>query len=183
MWWNVIYTCHNKPQATLNFFIDRGFRVYTEDLLSSWSAFLRADEEEIRSQPAGTKPAETSPAVRAERFVNCNLRHAPDTFDAVLLWDLLDYLDRDAASLVAAKLSTLVRENGAILAIFHTRPPAQFQRYRMLDAHNLELVPTPAVVKPQHVYQNREIQDLFEGFRSSKTFVGRDQLREGVFIK
>jgi len=95
----------------------------------------------------------------------------------------LDYLDRDTASLVAAKLSTLVREDGAILAIFHARTPAQFHRYRVLDAHDLELVPAPTVVQPQHVYQNREIQNLFEGFRSSKTFVGRDQLREGVFIK
>jgi len=37
-------------QATLNFFIDRGFRVYTEDMLNSWGAFLRAEEEEAFSQ-------------------------------------------------------------------------------------------------------------------------------------
>jgi hypothetical protein len=34
-----------------------------------------------------------------------------------------------------------------------------------------------------HVYQNREILNLFGRFHSSKTFVGRDQIREGLFIK
>jgi hypothetical protein len=33
------------------------------------------------------------------------------------------------------------------------------------------------------VYQNREIQDLFSQFRTTKSFVGRDQLRENLFIK
>jgi hypothetical protein len=47
----------------------------------------------------------------------------------------------------------------------------------------LQLVPSPTLVQPKHVYQNREIQELFEKFRTSKTFVGRDQLREGVFVK
>jgi hypothetical protein len=77
----------------------------------------------------------------------------------------------------------MIREGGAVLAIFHTRPPDQFHRYRVLDGHNLELVPAPNLVQPRHVYQNREIQELFEKFRTSKTFVGRDQLREGVFVK
>jgi hypothetical protein len=77
----------------------------------------------------------------------------------------------------------MMRDGGAILAIFHTRPPEQFQRYRVLDAHNLALVSVPTLVRPRHVYQNREIQELFEKFRTTKTFVSRDQLREGVFVK
>jgi hypothetical protein len=35
----------------------------------------------------------------------------------------------------------------------------------------------------QRVYQNREIQDLFGRYRTMKSFVGRDQLRETLFIK
>ena len=81
------------------------------------------------------------------------------------------------------RLSTLVRDAGAILAIFHTRMPEQFYRYRVLDALNLDLVQVAAIVSPQHIYQNREIQDLFSRFRTSKTFVARDQLREIVFAK
>lgn len=170
-------------QTTLNFFIALGFRVYTEDLLSGWNTFYRAEDELIRTLPAGAEAPDSSSAARAQRFLNSSLGHPPETFDAILLWDLLDYLGRDAGFAVAAKLSTLVRENGAILAVFHTRMPEQFQRYRVLDGCNLEFVAAPPILQPQHVYQNREVQNLFTGFRSSKMFVARDQLREGVFIK
>jgi hypothetical protein len=53
----------------------------------------------------------------------------------------------------------------------------------VLDAENLELVGANCSLTPQRVYQNREIQDMFSRFRSSKTYVGRDQVREGLFIK
>jgi hypothetical protein len=44
-------------------------------------------------------------------------------------------------------------------------------------------VATPAICAAQRVYQNREIQDLFGGYRTVKSFVGRDQLRETLFVK
>jgi hypothetical protein len=170
-------------QNTLNFFIERNFKVYTEDVLVAWRDFLRAEQESSRQLPAGADARDNSSAARAERFLACNLNHPPDSFDAVLLWDVLDYLDRDTVTRLMERLSTLVRDAGAILAIFHTRMPEQFYRYRVLDALNLDPVQVPAIVPPQHIYQNREIQDLFHRFRTSKTFVARDQLREIVFAK
>lgn len=170
-------------QTTLNFFIERNFKVYTEDVLVAWRDFLGSDDERLRRQAAGPGLPENSKAARAERFLAANLNHSADSFDAVLLWDVLDYLDRDMASQLMRRLSTFVRDGGAVLAIFHTRAPEQFHRYRVLDALNLELVPVQPVLPAQHVYQNREIQDLFGGFRTSKTFVARDQLREIVFAK
>ena len=170
-------------QATVTYFIERNFKVYTEDLLAAWGAFLEQDLGRAKSLPAGAEQPDTSPAARADRFLASNLRYPVDSFDAVLLWDVLDYMDREAAQRFLLRITSLTRDGGAVLAIFHTRPPEQFQRYRVLDAHNLELVPVPSLVQPRHVYQNREIQELFEKFRTSKTFVGRDQLREGVFVK
>ncbi len=169
-------------QATVTYFIERNFKVYTEDLLAAWGAFLEHDSERAASLP-GTEQADSSSASRADRFLGSNHRYPADSFDAVLLWDVLDYMDRESAQRFLPRITSLIREGGAVLAIFHTRPPEQFQRYRVLDAHNLELVPVPTLVQPRHVYQNREIQELFEKFRTSKTFVGRDQLREGVFVK
>ncbi len=176
-------------QDTLNFFIERGFKVYTEDLLDSWGGFLREEDQQSRlfaSTDIKAEKAEsvdTSPTARAERFLASNLHHAADTFDAVLLWDLLDYLDRETVTRVVAKLTTMVRSGGVMLAVFHMRMPEKLQRYRVLDGVNLELVTAAPLAQPQHIYQNREIQDLFQIFRSSKFFVGRDQLREGVFVK
>ena len=40
-------------QATLTFFIEKGFRVSTEDLLRAWKEFLVAEEENFRKAPVG----------------------------------------------------------------------------------------------------------------------------------
>ena len=170
-------------QNTLNFFIERNFKVYTEDVLVTWREFLKAEEQRVKQLPAGAEAPDNTAGARAERFLKANFNHPRDSFDAVLLWDVLDYLDRDIVTRLMQQLSSMVRDGGAILAIFHTRMPEHFYRYRVLDALNLDPIEVQAVVPPQHIYQNREIQDLFSRFRTSKTFVGRDQLREIVFAK
>ncbi len=99
------------------------------------------------------------------------------------MWDILDYLDTDLMTKLAARVTSLVRDGGVVFAIFHARKPEAFHRYRVLDAQNLELIPASCPFAPQRVFQNREISNLFCRYRSSKTFVGRDQLREGLFVK
>ena len=170
-------------QTTITFFIDRGFKVYTDDLMTTWKDFLDADEKRKNEMPPGADRSEMTPAGRAERFLQNTLLYPAETFDAVLMWDLLDYLDSELVTRLMARLNSLVRDGGVVLAMFHARKPETFHRYRVLDAQNLELIPTPCSFTPQHVYQNREISNLFSRFRSSKTFVGRDQIREGLFIK
>jgi hypothetical protein len=170
-------------QNTLNFFIERNFKVYTEDVLVAWRDFVHSEDERTRRQTAGPGMPDNSKGDRAERFLASNLNHSADSFDAVLLWDVLDYLDREIAGQLMQRLSSVVRDGGAVLAIFHTRTPEQFHRYRVLDALNLDPVEVRTILPAQRVYQNREIQDLFSRFRTSKTFVGRDQLREIVFGK
>ena len=170
-------------QTTITFFIERGFKVYTEDLLATWKLFLDAEEKQWRELPPGAAALEMTPAARAERFLESTLTHPADTFDAVLVWDLLDYLDGDLVSRLVSRITSLVRDGGVAFAIFHSRKPEAFHRYRVVDAQNLELIPALCPFAPQRVFQNREIADLFRRFHSSKTFVGRDQLREGLFVK
>jgi hypothetical protein len=170
-------------QTTITFFIERGFKVYTEDLLATWKLFLDADEKQWRELPPGAAALEMTPAARAERFLESTLTHPAETFDAVLVWDLLDYLDGDLVSRLVSRVTSLVRDGGVAFAIFHSRKPEAFHRYRVVDAQNLELIPALCPFAPQRVFQNREIADLFRRFHSSKTFVGRDQLREGLFVK
>jgi hypothetical protein len=170
-------------QSTVRFFVERGYKLYTEDVLVSWRDFLQAEEAAARARPAGAVAPAEAPGARAERFLQKNLTQGANSLDAILLWDLLDYLDADSLPPFLARISTLLRDGGAILAMFNTRMPERLNRYRVLDDQNLELLPSPLLVPPQHIYQNREIQLLFERFRSSKSFVGRDQFREGVFVK
>ena len=169
-------------QATLNFFIDRGYKVYSEDLLTGWKRFLE-DEQMSREFPRDADYLEMNTAARAERFLGETLRYPEASFDAVIFWDILDYLDVEAASLLVSRMALLTREGGSAMAMFHIRKPEVFSHYRIHDEQNLELVQAPFPVAPQHIYQNREISDLFRRFRSSKTFVGRDQLRETIFVR
>ncbi len=67
--------------------------------------------------------------------------------------------------------------------MFHSKKPEGFQRYRVADSNTLQVLSTPPLCTAQKVFQNREIQDLFSRFRTMKSFVSRDQLRETLFIK
>lgn len=66
-------------QDTLNFFIERGFKVYTEDLLVSWSDFQRSEEQRLKLSVAAGEPSpasEASPAARADRFLASTLPYS-----------------------------------------------------------------------------------------------------------
>jgi hypothetical protein len=170
-------------QTTINFFIERGFKVYSDDLLTTWKKFLDDEDQRKNELAPDADRSDMLPAARAERFLESTLQFEEGTFDAVLLWDVLDYLDNELMARVAARVTSLVREGGVVFAIFHARKPEAFHRYRVLDAQHLELIPASCPFVPQRVFQNREISNLFSRYRSSKTFVGRDQLREGLFVK
>jgi hypothetical protein len=170
-------------QATITFFIERGFKVYTEDLLATWQYFLEEDAQRAKKLAGAADPSDSSPDLRAKRFLESTMQYPDNTFDAVPMWDILDYLDNDLMAKLAARITSLVRDGGVVFAMFHTRKPMLFHRYRVVDGQNLELIPATCPFQPQRVFQNREISNLFSRYRTSKMFVGRDQLREGLFVK
>ncbi len=170
-------------QTTLNFFIERGFRVSSEDILRGWKAFLTEEEARLREDADACETLDMTPSGRATRFLVGNLQYPRASFDAVLLWDLLDYLEPMLVKQMVANLTELLRPGGVILALFHSKKPEGFQRYRVADSHTLQVISSAIICPAQKVYQNREIQDLFARYRTMKSFVGRDQLRETLFIK
>src|SRR5207253_2283324 len=170
-------------QTTLSFFIERGFRVSSEDFLRAWKAFLTDEEKRLREDADARDKLDMTANGRATRFLAENLQYPRASFDAVLLWDLLDYLEPMLAKQMVASLTELLRPGGVILAMFHSKKPEGFQRYRVADSNSLQVISSPVICAAQKVYQNREIQDLFTRFRTMKSFVGRDQLRETLFIK
>jgi len=170
-------------QTTLSFFIERGFRVSSEDVLRAWKTFLSEEEARLREDFAAGETLEMTPSARAARFLKENLQYSRSSFDAVLLWDLLDYLEQALVKQVVTNLTELLRPGGVVFAMFHSKKPEGFQGYRVVDSNTLQVVPTAIICPAQRVYQNREIQDLFGRYRTMKSFIGRDQLRETLFIK
>src|SRR5579863_6476371 len=80
-------------QTTLTFFIERGFRVTSDDILRDWSQFITEEDAKAKENPTPESYAERTPETRAKRFLEENLQYPPATFDALLLWDVLDYLE------------------------------------------------------------------------------------------
>ena len=170
-------------QTTLTFFIERGFRVTSDDILRDWSQFIAQEDAKAKENPTPESYAERTPEVRAKRFLEESLQYAPSSFDAVLLWDVLDYLEPSLAKLMISQITDLLRPGGVAFAMFHSKKPAGFQRYRVAGTNTLQVLSAAPIFPAQKVYQNREIQELFSRYRNVKSFVGRDQLRESLFIK
>jgi hypothetical protein len=170
-------------QSTVMFFIERGFRLSTEDMMRSWKEFLTTEEESMRNMKVGDEGARVSQGMLAGKFLDSNLQYPEDNFHGVLAWDLFDYLDAELLPRVMERLYTVLRPGGAILASFHSKTPERFNRYKIVDGQNIELIPSATLAVHSRIFQNREILDIFGKFRSSKTFVGRDQVREALFLK
>ncbi len=170
-------------QDTLNFFIEKGFRVTTEDFLRSWREFMDVEEARLRAGKIGGDVERPSAVSLADRFLEDLLKYPPASFNGILAWDLFDYMEPEMLARVVARLHDILRPGGVVLAIFHSRTPDRFCRYRVLPDQTFELLPLPPIAQHVHIFQNREMLDLFAKFRTSKTFVGRDQLREGLFLK
>src|SRR3984893_7270655 len=67
-------------QTTLNFFIERGFRVSSEDILRGWKAFLTEEETRLREDAGACETLDMTPSGRATRFLAGNLQYPRATF-------------------------------------------------------------------------------------------------------
>ena len=110
----------------------------------------------------------------------------PDaTFDGILCWDLIDYLDRPAAQELAIQLTRLLRQDGALLAFFGTGQAnkTHFTKYLVVDEMNLRHRTYEAPRGRQAVLVNRDILRLFPNLRVSDSFLLQNHLREILFRK
>jgi len=171
-------------QTTTSFFIERGFRACSCDLLRAWKEFRTGEAQLLESAVGGTlTPPELTPEIREERFLQRALPYRENSLDAILLWDRLDYLEPAMVAPVVTALSGMLASGGVIFALFNSRKPGTFRRYRVVDSLTLQMLPANEAVSFQRIFQNREIQDLFPHYRRARSFVSRDQLREVLFIK
>ncbi|HVB33972.1 MAG TPA: class I SAM-dependent methyltransferase [Patescibacteria group bacterium] len=167
-------------QSTVTFFTDRGFRVSTEDLVRGWTEWL-AESEAERKRSGASEPPDPSPL--ATGFLAASIRFAPETFHGVLAWDAFDFLPPEMLDILASRLHELLVPGGVLLAVFHDAADIEPVHYRVRDNETVEMLPAMRAEKISRVFQNREILSLFSAFRSSRTYVGRDHLREALFLK
>ena len=172
--------------ANISRFTNAGHKVCTEDVL------LAAQEPSLVM--VGEDGKQT---LDATKFLADNLSYSAGQFDAVLCWDVPDYLPESLVKPVIGRLATLTKPGGILLAFFHTRdagPDAPCFRYHVADNDMLQCQPLcgapvgrskvqPPLFRLQRVFNNRHIENLFKEFASLKFFLARDNVREVLVVR
>jgi Methyltransferase domain len=160
--------------ANITFLAERNIHVYNQDLLRA-----------AKDPDVFTRQEDGADRLDLDKFFGENLAYPESHFDAVLCWDVADYLPEELVKPVMDKLYKVVKPQGSLLAFFHTKdagPEAPYCRYHIVQPDTLELEPTPGM-RLQRIFNNRHIENLFRDFSSRKFFLGRDNLREVIVLR
>jgi hypothetical protein len=105
--------------------------------------------------------------------------------DGVLVWDVLDYLDKASAQVVAKQMMRILKPGGAVFGFFSTvaSTEKEYTRYLIVNDTTLKYRTAPGSRARQQVYANRDINRLFEGLTVSDSFLLLTKTREIVFRK
>lgn len=160
--------------GNIAFLTDLGMHVYNEDV-------LRAAQEPAYRVRQEDGSEQIDPAC----FLKENLNYPQGLFDAILCWDLLDYLPEALVNPVVERIASVLRLHGTLLAFFHTKdvgPDLPYHRYHLVRADTLELEAKPGY-RLQRIFQNRHLENMFRDFASRKFFLGRDNMREVILVR
>jgi hypothetical protein len=160
--------------ANISFLTGIGLHVYSEDVLRA-----------AREPQYKTLDENGSERIDIDRFFRENLNYAQGKFDAILAWDVLDYLPEALVVPLVERIAYVLRSHGALLAFFHTKDAGSdlpYHRYRLVQPDTVELDPRQDI-RLQRIFQNRHIENMFRDFASRKFFLGRDNLREVILVR
>lgn len=145
-----------------------GCKIYVEDLYADLEGHAR--DGKLEALPS---------------FLKGRLAHGDDSVDGILCWDFIDYLDRNAAAVLAGELTRVLRVDGALLGFFGTigADDPHFTKYVIVDDTHLQHRMLPSRSKRHRVLANRDIIKLFEGLRVSDSFLLQTNSREILFRK
>ena len=156
-------------QDNINFITNLGHRLYSED-------FLRT----LRDTFGSEDPNDQGNSGQIEHFLNQNLEYPDQQFDAVLVWDVLEYLGPALLAATVERLHSVIRPGGYLLAFFHADERLSYVPYynfRIRDINQLQ-VSQRGSRQPAHLFNNRSLEKLFQRFESVKFFLTREHLRE-----
>ena len=179
--------------TNITFFTERGHKIYSEDLLAA------------STEPTlVTKDEQGNVVLDSHKFLAENLLYPAAHFDVILCWNLPDYLDESVVRPVMARLWSVLKPGGMLLAFFHTKdagPDSPCCRFHIVGKDTLEMLPvvmrrearrgptgsmhaaTVDGFRLQRVFNNRHIENLFRDFASIKFFLARDNVREVLVVR
>jgi SAM-dependent methyltransferase len=156
-------------QSNITFITNLGHRLYSED-------FVRSIRETFGSED----PNEQGNSGQIDSFLQQNLDYPEEHFEAVLVWDVLEYLGPALLAATVERLYRVVRPGGYLLAFFHSDErlsQVPYYSFRIRDFNELQVVQRGAR-QPAQLFNNRSLERLFHRFESVKFFLTREHLRE-----
>lgn len=172
--------------SNIDFFHRQGCKVHVDDFTSSLMnrpMIVRDDEENTTHQTRSTGEAKKA----APRPVNLPpLDYGDAQFDAILGWDLFDYLEEDEAAAMAAEIDRVTRPGGWLLALFgpaRQEQPRQARRYHIEEENRVRGENVAGASIKIHHYANRDIARLFRKYEISHTVLLKDGTREILLKK
>ena len=145
-----------------------GCKIHVEDLYADLDRHAREDALD-----------------RFPEFLERRLPLLDASVDAVLCWDIFDYLAPPAAGVLAGELMRALRPGGALLGFFSGGGPDDgfYTKYVIEDEARLRLRGYPAACPRERVLHNREIVTLFSGLKLLASVLLKSGVREVLFQK
>lgn len=112
-----------------------------------------------------------------------HLDYLPQSFDGILLWELVDHLDDVRAGRLVELCHAMVRPRGLLMVIVQREQAASavVNSFAIGEDFRLSMRPQPHLELPLHCRQTREVLTILSPFTPLKSFIYHNGLREFVF--
>ena len=114
------------------------------------------------------------------------LRHldfSPNSFDIIILWNLIDHLSDNDAKQLSNICHSLIKSNGFLLVTGFAEQPSgnQVNSFVIGEDNSVSLRPQPKLKLPWFYRHNRALISILEPFSIVKCFRYRKGIREFLF--
>jgi hypothetical protein len=109
-----------------------------------------------------------------------HLNYAPNQFDGINLWDFIDHLNEDEIAKLVDLCYALLKPRGMIIITsFEAQwAPSQIHTFVINTRYQVTFRLQNHLDLPRYYYSNRIITDMFSKFRTLKSFIYRNGVRE-----
>jgi predicted SAM-dependent methyltransferase len=155
--------------GNITFLGDRiGCKIHVEDLYADLDRHARQDGLD-----------------QVAAFLKSRFSHLDESIDAILCWDMFDYLDQAAAHVLAGESMRMLRPGGILLAFFGGGGSSDlcYTRYCIVDETHLRHKLHSAACSRRLVLQNRDILNLFGKLAVLDSILLKSGVRELLFQK
>ncbi|HEX9756862.1 MAG TPA: hypothetical protein VGB26_03570 [Nitrospiria bacterium] len=158
----------------IDWLLQKGCKVYIDDRFVT----LKPPPKPVPTSRKGEWKLPPSPPIEP-------LEYPAHLFDGILCWDLLDFLVLKQAQELIGGIKKIIKPKGFLLTYFNfnkSKPPPPV-RYRIIQEDQLQYEILLSSQISRRVYENREIEALFQGFEIINSTFLKNQMREVLVQK